>query len=82
MKRPLAWHLDCLRNMQKTWEQAKEAEIRARMEVIRLSNELGFRNRQIIEAQKKGMDGFDGDKFMAKERPTPSEATLREIAGG
>jgi hypothetical protein len=82
MKRPISWHVDCLRNLHASWERAKEAEIRAKMESLRLAGEMSFRQRQINEARRLGKEEFDGERFMAKDRPNPSDETLREVAGG
>jgi len=81
MKKKLAWHEECLRNVHDAWIRARESEIQARMECIRLANEVAFRQRQIMEARKQGKEEFDADKFLSKERPNPSNEALRKAAG-
>ena len=64
---PLAWHEECLSNMQAylAREQARLARLVASVE--RLEAEINRRRTQIDEARARGMDAFDSDKFLVKK---------------
>ena len=68
MKRPIAWHKECLKNLQSSLlreldsvRSANESCDRTRQEIIAL-------DAKIIEAEMRGLDGFDIDKFGKKRR--------------
>ena len=65
-KRPMNWHRECLQNMQ--------TNLLRQLDVVRRENEAADRLRrdiiaydaQIIEADTRGVDGFDKDRFGKK----------------
>jgi hypothetical protein len=64
MKMLMAWHEGCLRNRKISYQrQVEELErLKARVEQSRI--DCVRYEEQIIEAKKRGLDGFDQDRFM------------------
>jgi hypothetical protein len=70
MKRPIAWHEDCIRNSRYTYSQkvrmAKETIERAQKEITEAEKvllELDVYEKKVTEVKAKGMDNFDADRF-------------------
>lgn len=68
MKMPLAWHKQCLVNATLSAQSMRESLKRQIESCERLEEENRFSAQQIAEAERKGMDGFDPDRFMANRR--------------
>lgn len=68
MKMPIKWHKECLKNRQ-VYLLAKMEELnRVNNEVARMRQEIIDHDAQIIEAETRGLDGFDADKFRKKRK--------------
>lgn len=68
MKFPLLWHKDCLANMRGSAERMK-VEVQSMQERYeRLLSEINAYDAQIIEAELRGVDEFDSDKFGIKRK--------------
>lgn len=68
-KMPLAWHKKNLRNGTRTLKAEERRLEELKGTVKRMREDMDFRIRQIEEAERRGIDGFDADRFLAKERP-------------
>jgi hypothetical protein len=62
-KMPLKWHEGCLQNMRISYQRKKEEAARVQADADRLSRDIFHYEMQIDEATKRGLDGFDVDKF-------------------
>lgn len=67
MKRPIIWHKDNLRNMEVGLIKRRAAIQRAQEDFDRLQSDISRLDAQIIEAELRGIDGFDADKFGQKK---------------
>jgi uncharacterized membrane protein len=68
MKMPINWHRQCLQNAQKNLaleEIAMQKRIAA-LETLR-SRALDY-EAQVSEAVRRGMDGFDADRFLQRRK--------------
>jgi hypothetical protein len=63
MKRPIQWHIDCLKGWRESLERKKQEVDNARKELERMQGKLLIYAMQIDRAKKLGKDGFDEDKF-------------------
>lgn len=63
-KMPLDWHKECLKNQLEYLSEKERALERIRNEVTDLDNDTQFYKEQIAEAKRRGLDGFDRDRFM------------------
>lgn len=66
MKRPIAWHEECLGNMRHTLKRLQATVAAAEADRDALANELLFRAEQIDEAKRRGMAEFDNEKLLVK----------------
>lgn len=68
MKYPLSWHKDGLTNALRSLEQRDAAAVRdvlrAQADIARRCAEINRCQAQIAEAERRGLDGFDPDKFL------------------
>ena len=63
-KMPLDWHKNCLKNQLAYLAERERALERIRDEVTDLDKSTQFYKEQIAEAEQRGLDGFDRDRFM------------------
>jgi len=70
MKKDIAWHQDCLKNMKSFLEQEKLKLKSLQENISRLENDIAFRELQINSAIKQKKDGFDLDLFLKKDKTT------------
>lgn len=63
-KMPLNWHKNCLSNQLASLAEAERTLKRAQDKVTGLDNSTQFYKKQIAEAEQRGLDGFDRDRFM------------------
>lgn len=72
MKKEIAWHQECLTNIQSTLNRRKEEYERLKQryesEINQLEEDVSFYDYQIHEAIRKNKDGFDSDLFLKKLR--------------
>lgn len=66
-KFPIQWHEDCLRNWKHTLDKERERIERMQRNYEQQLTEWYCYEDQITEAKRRGVDGFDRDRFM-KER--------------
>lgn len=67
-KRPISWHERCLENTKASLELKAHEAARIQKDLERLQRQASFYEAQIAEAVRRGLDGFDAERFM-KERP-------------
>lgn len=65
---PLSWHKECLENRRRTLLDKLEEVRRVNEQADRMRREIIAYDAQIIEAETRGLDGFDPDKFGKKRR--------------
>ena len=73
MKKPIAWHEECLKNATESLAR-DEAEfkrmVECRTEELQRSRlRVHLLSAQISEAKRRGKDGFDNDKFLVNRKP-------------
>ena len=66
MKRELAWHKECLNNQRSYLLRLIDEERGAIEAVARCRASINAYDAQITEAELRGVDGFDRDKFGKK----------------
>lgn len=59
----IAWHEECLKNANNTYEWAKNRATEAMNNVERMKQELRMYAQQIERAKKEGRTSFDRDRF-------------------
>ena len=64
MKMPIAWHEECLKNMEISLGYKKKLLAQEQNDIERMEKRIMFRKAQIEEAKRKNKDGFDEDKFL------------------
>ena len=65
-KMPMDWHKQSLLNSRISLATA-ERQVSRQMEAIQRQRErVEFYEQQVREAEKRGLDGFDGERFMKK----------------
>ena len=67
-KRPVAWHEICLNNMRSHYQSELRLAIAQQERAYRLSRAISHYEAQIAEAKRRGVDGFDSERFM-KAKP-------------
>ena len=72
MKRPIAWHQECLSNHGRHLTEKRKSVAN---DIARLQRELAdseqryrFLERQIEEARKRGMAGFDSERLLVARK--------------
>lgn len=66
MKFPISWHEECLKNSEdylrkmRAWTLKYVADYRRQREAVRQ------RRAQLEEAKRRGLDGYDHERFMKK----------------
>ena len=68
MKFPIAWHKDCLNNLQRSMAEAERTAQRAVQNFERIRAHALDYEAQIAEAEKRNMDGFDPERFLKNKR--------------
>lgn len=63
-KKPLDWHKECLKNQLESLSGKERALAHLQDEVTDLDNNIQFYKEQIAEAEQRGLDDFDRDRFM------------------
>lgn len=66
MKFPMDWHRTCLKNSEQSLAQTSLEIERANAKHARLLADINEYRDQIAEAERRGVDGFDRDKFGKK----------------
>ena len=67
-KMKLSWHKECLINMERSYSRQKEHISRLQEDLERSRKAITQLDSQIIEAELRGVDGFDSDKFGIKRK--------------
>lgn len=71
-KHSIQWHKECLENMRASAHRARDAAQRALNDAERTERECMALDAMIIEAELRGLDGFDEAKFCKKRKqPRP-----------
>ena len=65
-KMSIEWHKTCLENMRRTAMEKKENAKRAADDAERIERDCIAYDGQIIEAELRGVDGFDRERFGKK----------------
>lgn len=72
-KRDLEWHQGCLNNAEQSLErERKNFENVVKIHTTMINNIIESNNhlrQQIAEAKKRGMDGFDAERFLKSRLP-------------
>ena len=68
MKMPIAWHEECHKNASETLRRDREALERHMEQVERTRLDVTAYGQQIAEAKRRGVDGFDRERFMQSKR--------------
>ena len=66
MKMTIAWHEDCYKNYAEGFRKEREALERHMEQVDRMRLDVAAYGHQIDEAKRRGMDGFDRERFMKR----------------
>lgn len=66
MKMPISWHRECLENSENNLITAKKRLLQQEAEYERLVKGVELRRRQLHEAERLDMEGYDSDKFLVK----------------
>ena len=66
MKQSLAWHKESLKNWQESLFMEMDKIRRLNDEVARMIQDINAYDAQIIEAETRGLDGFDSQRFGKK----------------
>jgi hypothetical protein len=67
VKRPIEWHEQCLRNMEKSAFSLIDKRNQLNLEIARAERDCLFKRKQITEAQFRGMTEFDDGKLLVKK---------------
>lgn len=68
MKFALDWHRQCLANMRKNLERSEAELIRLQNDVDRSRKEIEHAAAQIAEAERRGLDEYDREKFLKRDK--------------
>lgn len=68
MKHPLWWHKECLGNMRSSLADRRAYADRIAADVRRLEGDVEFAERQIAEAEKRGLDAFDAERLLVSRK--------------
>jgi predicted nucleic acid-binding Zn-ribbon protein len=64
MKQTIGWHKECLKNMTASTERYADELERAKFRYKSMVASCEKYKAQIAEAEKRGKDAFDSDRFM------------------
>jgi hypothetical protein len=76
-KQPIAWHEECLNNQRHSYERRLVELDRLQGEVERFRIAVTIYEQQIAEAKRRGMEGFDRDRFMKSRRDAANSEEKR-----
>lgn len=65
-KQPLQWHEECLKKAKRFAAEAEQKALQARDLADRMTKDIEIREQQIAEAKKRGLSGFDQERFLVK----------------
>jgi hypothetical protein len=65
-KKSIEQHEECLRNFSASRDRYVKERDRLNLEIIKMTDEIIFRLKQIDEAKKRGLIEFDGDRLLVK----------------
>lgn len=68
MKFPIEWHRRNLANRKNYLSRKIDQQSQLDREIIRLQNDIDFSSRQIDAALDRGMDGFDPERFLIRNK--------------
>jgi hypothetical protein len=66
MKRPISWHRECASNARRTLEREELYLASATGRIAKLREEADFYDRQIAEAERRGMSEFDSERLLVR----------------
>lgn len=64
MKMPIAWHEECLVNARRNLDEAERRFARENENMKRRRTDVIAYETKITEAKKRGLDGFDSERFL------------------
>jgi len=70
-KMPMAWHEECLKNSHAYLTALERRAIEAQKDVDALRCRIEFEMAQFQEAERRGLDGYDSDRFMQPKKMRP-----------
>lgn len=73
MKKPIAWHRECLQNATDTLARAEAALAEQQVSVSRIKTSVELSIRQLAEAERLGITEFDPDTFLVPRKPRIKE---------
>ena len=68
MKRPIAWHEECLVNMRASLAQEETRLARLNAEAARSRDHIATLAAQIDEAKRRGLTEFDAERLLKRRR--------------
>jgi hypothetical protein len=68
-KQSIKWHQEGLANSERYLKEKIERRDRINLDIKRHEEQNAFSRLQIETAIKKGLDGFDNNRFMKKDNP-------------
>jgi hypothetical protein len=68
MKMKLNWHKECLKNVKQYRDRQKSVVREAEEALERIETKILIMELQIDEAERKGLDAFDADRFMVRRK--------------
>jgi hypothetical protein len=64
----LEWHRDCLKNARGTLARRKSELSRFEDHLREMEEQIEFEAMQLAEAERRGMDGYDNERFLKRKR--------------
>jgi hypothetical protein len=64
MKFPIKWHKDSLTNMTAHWQRERKLAEETLARCVRADLDIKHYAKQIAEAERRGMEGFDRDRLL------------------
>lgn len=75
-KFPIAWHRRCQMARMNSLVERQHLAHDLRREIERLQADITFTDRQIAEAEKRGLTEFDSEKFLRPRKPSTTKPQL------
>lgn len=69
-KMPIEWHRQCLVNLLAHLLQERDKVERAKASLERSESDFKRASDQLAEAERRGLDGYDADRFLVKRTAT------------
>lgn len=66
MKFPISWHEECLKNAEYYLRQVRARALKCVADYRRQREEIRQQRAQLEEAKRRGLDGYDRERFMKK----------------